>query len=337
MVGLEVMHVVKSYVNVQAVRGLSFKVEPGQIFALLGPNGAGKSSLIRMLVGLTLPDSGSIRVHYQGQETAQIPEGCSAYLPEDRGLYLDKTITDNLMYIGQLRGMNRAQIKEKLDYWLARLDLLDKVKDNLSKLSKGNQQKVQLISCLLHEPKLLILDEPFSGLDPINQEHVLDILTELKQQGTTILLSAHQMALVERVADRMLLLNKGEMVASGSLQEVIHQLSPEQRFQVSFTNAVELSALQALSGIQEVEQSSEQNSEPKNEKQFSLQLSLDANVNQLLQSLISLGEISDFSRVQPSLHDLYLSAVTQHNEQKTKQQIQQQTSKTVAATEGVSA
>ena len=219
----------------------------------------------------------------------------------------------------------------------ARLDLLDKVKDNLSKLSKGNQQKVQLISCLLHEPKLLILDEPFSGLDPINQEHVLDILTELKQQGTTILLSAHQMALVERVADRMLLLNKGEMVASGSLQEVIHQLSPEQRFQVSFTNAVELSALQALSGIQEVEQSSEQNSEPKNEKQFSLQLSLDANVNQLLQSLIALGEISDFSRVQPSLHDLYLRAVTQHNEQKTKQQIQQQTSKTVAATEGVSA
>jgi ABC-2 type transport system ATP-binding protein len=321
MVGLEIVQVVKSYVNVQAVRGLSFKVQPGQIFALLGPNGAGKSSLIRMLVGLTVPDSGSIRVTYEGKESALIPEGCSAYLPEDRGLYLDKTITENLMYIGFLRGMSRAQIKEKLDYWLARLDLLDKVKDNLSKLSKGNQQKVQLISCLLHEPKLLILDEPFSGLDPINQEHVLDILTELKQQGTTILLSAHQMALVERVADRMLLLNKGEMVAGGSLQEVIAQLSPEQCFQVKFTQAIEMSSLQALASAENVQQISAQ--------EFTLQLAGNANVNQLLQSLIVLGELSDFSRVQPSLHDLYLRAVTRHNQQGQQQGDPQQQSKTV--------
>ncbi len=309
MIGIEVNQVEKTYSTVKAVHSLSFTVEPGKIFALLGPNGAGKSSLIRMLVGLTMADAGEIRVFSNGQQISKIPETSFGYLPEDRGLYPDRTVTENLTYIGSLRGLSKEQIREQLAIWLPRFDLMDKVKDNLSKLSKGNQQKVQLISCLVHRPQLLILDEPFSGLDPINQEHVLSILNELKQSGTTILLSAHQMALVERLADAMLLLNKGQQVALGSLQEVIAQLSPEKFYQLSFVGEVSSDAVGACMSVKSVE--------VKTATQFVVQLHEGASVNQLLQQVMALGELNDFGRIQPSLHDLYLTAVQAHNVQQT--------------------
>ena len=307
MISIELNQVEKTYSTVKAVHSLSFNVEPGQIFALLGPNGAGKSSLIRMLVGLTMADAGEIRIFSNGQQIPKIPETSFGYLPEDRGLYPDKTVTENLSYIGKLRGLSKEQIQEQLAIWLPRFDLMDKVKDNLSKLSKGNQQKVQLISCLIHRPQLLILDEPFSGLDPINQEHVLSILNELKQSGTTILLSAHQMALVERLADAMLLLNKGQQVALGSLSEVIAQLSPEKFYQLSFASAVASDAIAVCPAVKKVE--------VKSATQFVVQLHEGASVNQLLQQVMALGELDDFGRIQPSLHDLYLSAVQNHNGQ----------------------
>lgn len=307
MIGIELNQVEKTYSTVKAVHSLSFNVEPGQIFALLGPNGAGKSSLIRMLVGLTMADAGEIRIFSNGQQLPKIPETSFGYLPEDRGLYPDKTVTENLSYIGKLRGLSKEQIQEQLAIWLPRFDLMDKVKDNLSKLSKGNQQKVQLISCLIHRPQLLILDEPFSGLDPINQEHVLSILNELKQSGTTILLSAHQMALVERLADAMLLLNKGQQVALGSLSEVIAQLSPEKFYQLSFASAVASDAIAVCPAVKKVE--------VKSATQFVVQLHEGASVNQLLQQVMALGELDDFGRIQPSLHDLYLTAVQNHNGQ----------------------
>lgn len=320
MIGIEVDQLEKSYSNVMAVKSLSFSVPPGSIFALLGPNGAGKSSLIRMLVGLTMADAGEIRIVQDGQRIAKIPETSFAYLPEDRGLYPDKSIVENLSYIGKLRGLNKSQIQEQLAIWLPRFDLEEKAKDKLSKLSKGNQQKVQLISCLIHRPQLLILDEPFSGLDPVNQEHVLSILKELKQSGTTILLSAHQMALVERLADGMLLLNKGQQVALGSLAEVIEQLSPEKSYQLSFTQAIASDALSACSTVTSMEQNSA--------TQFVLRLQEGASVNQLLQQVMALGELSDFGRIQPALHDLYLTAVQNHNAtQRATQSAQQNTQK----------
>lgn len=316
MIGIEVESLDKSYSHVKAVQSLSFSVTPGSIFALLGPNGAGKSSLIRMLVGLTLADAGEIRIFQNGQRITKIPETSFAYLPEDRGLYLDKSVVENLTYIGKLRGLDKVQIQEQLAIWLPRFDLEEKAKDKLSKLSKGNQQKVQLISCLIHRPQLLILDEPFSGLDPVNQEHVLSILNELKQSGTTILLSAHQMALVERLADAMLLLNKGQQVALGSLTEVIEQLSPEKLYQLTFTQTISSDALSACSAVMSLEQ--------KSATQFVLRLREGSSVNQLLQQVMALGELSDFGRIQPALHDLYLSAVQNHNMQQSTQQNTQQ-------------
>jgi ABC-2 type transport system ATP-binding protein len=286
MLNIEVSHVAKTYGTVQAVQDLSFTIPGGQIFALLGPNGAGKSSLIRMLVGLTLPDQGHIRVTLAGQHYSTLPDGCFGYLPEDRGLYLDKTVVENLQYIGQLRGLSKHQITEQLDHWL-------------------QQQKVQLISCLMHQPALLILDEPFSGLDPINQEHVLTILAELKAKGTTVLLSAHQMALVERLADQMMLLNKGQVVAQGNLQQVTQQLDPKVSYSVTFADAIDTSQLDLCSSIRRWHMQAPQ--------QFLLELREHASVNQLLQQLSQLGALADFSRQQPSLHDLYLAAVQHHN------------------------
>jgi ABC-2 type transport system ATP-binding protein len=304
MIEILVDSVQKSYSTVQAVRGLSFTVSPGKVFALLGPNGAGKSSLIRMLVGLTKPDQGAITVRIQGEIVDALPETSFAYLPEDRGLYPDKTVVENLTYIGKLRGLSRQQINDELAHWLPRFDLQDKAKDNLSKLSKGNQQKVQLISCLIHHPKLLVLDEPFSGLDPVNQEHVLTILNELRESGTTILLSAHQMALIERLADEMLLLNKGQKVAHGNLSEVIEQLSPRKLYAVSFAQLPELEQIESCDAVlnaQIVDQ------------QVVLELRETSTVNQLLTQMMALGELIDFGRQRPSLHDLYLAAVQTHN------------------------
>jgi ABC-2 type transport system ATP-binding protein len=299
----------KSYSTVKAVNGISFDVQSGQIFALLGPNGAGKSSLIRMLVGLTRPDAGKIRIEYKGEQLNALPQRCYGYLPEDRGLYLDKTVRQNLTYIGKLRGMAAADISAALLQWCTRLDLLEKMDDTLNKLSKGNQQKVQLISCVLHKPDLLILDEPFSGLDPVNQEHVLSILTELKQSGTTVILSAHQMALIERLADQMLLLNKGELVAQGSLAQVSQQLDPKQWFEVSFEQQVNPEALERLTAVAEFK--------TLGPTKIQLTLKPDFSVSQLLQQLTSAAELADFSRIQPSLHQLYLTAVQQHNQQTT--------------------
>ncbi|MBY0419619.1 MAG: ATP-binding cassette domain-containing protein [Pararheinheimera sp.] len=309
MLRISAYHIEKSYSTVKAVNGISFDVQSGQIFALLGPNGAGKSSLIRMLVGLTRPDAGKISIEYKGEQLSALPKRCYGYLPEDRGLYLDKTVRQNLTYIAKLRGMAAADISAALLQWCTRLDLLEKMDDTLNKLSKGNQQKVQLISCVLHKPDLLILDEPFSGLDPVNQEHVLSILTELKQSGTTVILSAHQMALIERLADQMLLLNKGELVAQGSLAQVSHQLDPKQWFEVSFEQQVNSEALQRLTAVAEF----------KTLDLSKIQLTLKAgfSVSQLLQQLTSVADLADFSRIQPSLHQLYLTAVQQHNQQTT--------------------
>lgn len=308
MVEIEVHAVEKQYSTVKAVQGLSFKVEAGKIFALLGPNGAGKSSLIRMLVGLTHPDAGRIEVSFDQHVQAHLPENCFAYLPEDRGLYPDKTVTDNLVYIGRLRGMKVDEIQAQLALWLPRLDLLDKAKENLAKLSKGNQQKVQLISCLMHQPKLLVLDEPFSGLDPINQEHVVSILSELRDAGTTIVLSAHQMALVERLADSMLLLNKGQQVALGSLEQVIEQLGPLKQYVVKFLHPQHKEKLLTCSSVLAVDAMD-------SDTQYVITPNEGVSVNDLLRELMMVAEIADFSRQRPSLHELYLQAVQQHNSQ----------------------
>ncbi|MGM7318206.1 ABC transporter ATP-binding protein [Idiomarina sp. ST10R2A5] len=297
---LSVNNVTKRYRTVTAVDAISLDIQPGKIQALLGPNGAGKSSLVRMLVGLTHPDEGEIVVENNGQ-TIDLTYHDFAYLPEDRGLYQDRSILDNLNYIASLRGLKLSDIRGDIDSWLARFELTDRKDEPLRQMSKGNQQKVQLIATLLHDPQLVILDEPFSGLDPVNQEHVLTVLSELRERGKTVVLSAHQMALVERLADTMLLMNKGRAVAQGSLQEIRNTLLPEPVYRVT-TNAQ-----LAMENWAEVEQID--SVRKVNDEQVELTFNKDTDIEQLWPQLAQQVPIKAFAPIQPGLHDLYLDTI----------------------------
>lgn len=214
---IEVRNVTKRYRTVVAVDDVSLRAEPGQVVALLGPNGAGKTSLIRMILGITLPDAGSIELRVGDRTAGRADIG---YLPEERGLHKGVPIVRTLEFYGALLGLPRKQTRPRIDAWLARLGLSDRATEKIDALSKGNQQKVQLIATLLHEPMLVVLDEPFSGLDPINQELMIDVIAELRARRATVLLSAHQMSLVERVADRAAFLRQGRIVREGTLSEL---------------------------------------------------------------------------------------------------------------------
>lgn len=223
---LSVEHVRKQYATVLAVADISLHVARGEIVALLGPNGAGKTTLLRMLVRITRPDSGTIR--WDGSEAPLAPLQLG-YLPEDRGLYQDIPIRRTLSYFARLRGVPADEAGRRADEWLERLGLRERAGEKLGALSKGNQQKVQFAAAILHRPRLAILDEPFSGLDPVNQEAFLDIVRELRDAGSTILLSAHQMSLVERVADRVFVMHRGrellhaptaDLASGGSLHDI---------------------------------------------------------------------------------------------------------------------
>jgi ABC-2 type transport system ATP-binding protein len=297
---LSVNNVTKRYRTVTAVDAISLDIQPGKIQALLGPNGAGKSSLVRMLVGLTHPDQGEIVVENNGQ-TIDLTYHDFAYLPEDRGLYQDRSILDNLNYIAGLRGLKLSDIRGDIDSWLERFELTDRKDEPLRQMSKGNQQKVQLIATLLHDPQLVILDEPFSGLDPVNQEHVLTVLSELRERGKTVVLSAHQMALVERLADTMLLMNKGRAVAQGSLQEIRNTLLPEPVYRVT-TNAQ--LAMESWGAVEQIESVRKVNDE-----QVELTFNKDTDIEQLWPQLAQQAPIKAFAPIQPGLHDLYLDTI----------------------------
>jgi ABC-2 type transport system ATP-binding protein len=217
---LTVRDVTKSYATVRAVAGVSFAVRKGEIFALLGPNGAGKTSLVRMLLGILRPDGGDIEYCIRDTNPAWPIPGDLGYLPEDRGLYKDIPILRTLIYFGILRGMRRKAAQAAALQWLDRMGLADRAGVKLDALSKGNQQKVQFISSVLHKPAFAVLDEPFSGLDPLNQEFFANLIRELRDEGMTVLLSAHQMQLVEKLADRVLLMNFGREVLSGTVNEM---------------------------------------------------------------------------------------------------------------------
>ena len=208
--------VVKNFSTVRAVDDLSFEVRHGEIFGFLGPNGAGKTTTLRMIMGITRPDEG--RVTFDGQPRHDPRK--VGYLPEERGLFEEAPVLDALEYLGMLRGISRRDARAAAFHWLERLALADKAHHRIQTLSKGNQQKVQLAGAVLHEPTLAVLDEPFSGLDPLNQELFLDLIREFRTRGVAVLISAHQLQLVERVCDRFLLIAKGHEVLGGTLESM---------------------------------------------------------------------------------------------------------------------
>jgi ABC-2 type transport system ATP-binding protein len=218
MYTIELAKVRKSYGDFVAVNDLSFNIEQGAVFGLLGPNGAGKTSSIRMMIGITAPDSGDIRVFGQPFDRKLLER--IGYLPEERGLYKKMKMLDQLIFLGELHGMAAAAARQKAIDWCERLEISEKLASKVEELSKGMQQKIQFIAALLHDPDFIIMDEPFAGLDPVNADLLKNVLLEMKKQGRTILFSTHRMDQVEKLCDSICLINRGEAVLQGDLKQV---------------------------------------------------------------------------------------------------------------------
>jgi ABC-2 type transport system ATP-binding protein len=215
---LELDNVTKRYRSVTAVDRVSFEAAPGRILGLLGPNGAGKTSTIRMITHITTPDSGEIR--FDGQPVGSWTQEAMGYLPEERGLYKKLSVGEQLLYLAELKGLSRKEARIRIARWLDRFNASDWHGKKTDELSKGMQQKVQFIATVLHDPRLLILDEPFSGLDPINSEILRDVIYEMKDSGRTILFASHRMEQVEQLCDDICLISRGHIVIKGPLREV---------------------------------------------------------------------------------------------------------------------
>jgi ABC-2 type transport system ATP-binding protein len=298
---LEVNSIEKQFAQVKAVDHLSFDVHESEIFALLGPNGAGKTTTVRMLMGIIRPDNGV--VCYSVSDSQRWPSSSElGYLPEERGLYKDTPVLRTLVYMATLRGMRNKEAQTAALHWLERLGLKDRAGDKLDALSKGNQQKIQFISAVLHRPKFLILDEPFSGLDPINQELFSSLIRKIRDDGTTILLSAHQMQLVERIADRLLLMNQGHSVLHGSLEEIRKSARWANKLVLRTTKEEsDLSVFKRVAAIKSARQTAP--------FEVTLLAGPGASLSELLVAAGSEIEIVDIQNDRISLHEIYVQAV----------------------------
>ncbi len=296
---LVVKQLQKSFANVAAVQDVSFEVERGGIFGLLGPNGAGKTTTIRMIMDILKPDAGSIQIldHAPGLGREQI-----GYLPEERGLYRGLRVLETLVYFGELKGLSRARAKERALTLLKRVELDDRARAKVQELSRGMQQKLQLAATIIHEPELVILDEPFQGLDPVNVDLVRRLIREMRDEGKTIILSAHEMHLVETLCERIALINRGRIVLNGDLVDIKRQFSP---------NALEVSPVVDAAGrrgVAHAEPVLNGDGRPRSER-----ITLEAGITPqaFLRELIDSGAVVDrFEVASMPLDEIFVRVVT---------------------------
>jgi ABC-2 type transport system ATP-binding protein len=298
-VTVQLDRVSKSFGDFTAVRELSLTVRAGRVFGLLGPNGAGKTTTIRMIVNITAPDSGTIQLF--GRKIDSALQDRIGYLPEERGLYRRMRVVDQLRFFAELKNVRGKEVEGKIDEWLARVKLPEWKHKRSMELSKGMQQKVQFITAVLHEPDLLILDEPFSGLDPINVELLKEIVLDLKRAGKTIIFSTHQMEVAEKICDDICLLNRSQKVFEGSLREI----------KSSFGRNSVAVRCEGGDGVLDDQELVSKVVRHADEAQALLAQGADAQV--LLRRLIDSGaRIEKFEMVEPSLNDIFITKVTEH-------------------------
>jgi len=233
---LSIKNVTKVYGDYTALNDVSFEVPKGSVFGLLGPNGAGKTSLIRIITNITQADKGSIMLN--GVNTKDLQRGTIGYMPEERGLYKKMKISEQLEYFAALRGLTKKEGKERIGYWLDKMNISDWAYKKVEELSKGMQQKIQFIATVMHNPSFLILDEPFSGLDPVNTELLKEEILNLNRQGTTLMFSTHRMEQVEEICDRIVLISKGENVLENEVS-TMKQLWKDDLFHVIFEGMID--------------------------------------------------------------------------------------------------
>lgn len=302
---LSVNNVVKRYAHHTALNGVSLNVPKQSIFGLLGPNGAGKTSLIRIINQITGPDSGEI--FFEGEKLKPNHVEKIGYLPEERGLYKKMEVGEQALYLAQLKGLSRKDAQRKLKEWFKKFEIETWWNKKVEELSKGMQQKVQFIVTVLHEPQLLILDEPFSGFDPINANIVKEEILELRKKGSTVIFSTHNMGSVEELCDNIALINKSQKILDGSVKE-IRKTYKSNIFEISFTgnmiaftnamwNGAELLDKKEDDGIATVKVKLLGNTKP----------------NQLLQAVLPVTEIHSFNEIIPSMNDIFISKVNEQN------------------------
>jgi ABC-2 type transport system ATP-binding protein len=284
----------KSFGKVQAVQDVSFEVFPGEIFGLLGPNGAGKTTSIRMMLDIFAPDSGEIQL-FGGMMNEDVKKRIG-YMPEERGLYKDLKLEPTLIFFATLKGMDAGEAARRLEGWLKRLDLYDHRQKKIQELSRGMQQKAQLIATLLHEPDLIVVDEPFSGLDPVNMRLVKDIMEEQRRAGKTIIMSTHQMYQVEALCNRIVLINQGRTVLYGKVDEIKRDFAG---------NAVVVEGQGDFSHVPGVLEARQQNGS------WHMALESGVSAQSVLRSLALREEIKldRFEIAEPSLDDIFVTVV----------------------------
>jgi ABC-2 type transport system ATP-binding protein len=294
---LEIKDVRKSFNGFTAVDGVSLSVPAGSVFGLLGPNGAGKTTTIRMIMDIIVPDSGEILLF--GKPRGRDSHAAIGYLPEERGLYRKMTVTDHLVFLGELNGRPRRELRPRVAEWLERVDLGGWARSKVEELSKGMQQKIQLIGTFLHEPDLVILDEPFSGLDPINQQLFKELLAEYKGRGKTILLSTHIMEQAEKLCDHVCLISKGKTILQGELRAIKEQMSGN-AYALTGDGDGDMSRLRGIAGIEAVHRENGQT-------RVLLQAGMKG--RQVLKEIMEVVAVDEFRSVEPDLEEIFIKAV----------------------------
>lgn len=303
---LNIKEVSKNYSSNKALNNVSIDIPRQSIFGLLGPNGAGKTSLIRIINQITGPDSGSIT--FNGEALSQKHIEKIGYLPEERGLYKKMAVGEQTLYLARLKGLSKQEAKKRLLYWFEKFEMQGWWKKKIEELSKGMQQKVQFIVTVLHEPELLILDEPFSGFDPINAQLIKNEILELRKKGSTVIFSTHNMGSVEELCDNIALINKSEKILDGSVKE-IRKTYRSNTYKVSFKGNI-LGFTNALwTGAEILEKHTE-------DEVHTLTVKLLNNVssNQMLQTVLPTCELLSFSEIIPSMNDIFIRKVSEGNE-----------------------
>lgn len=300
---LEAININKFYGKHQALNNISISIPKGSIYGILGPNGAGKTSFIRILNQIIYPDSGTIL--FDGEPLQQKHISQIGYLPEERGLYKSMKVGEQLLYLSQLKGLSKEQAKQQINFWFERLEIPNWKEKKIQELSKGMAQKIQFVATVIHKPKLLIFDEVFSGLDPINAEVIREQIIYLKEQGATILFSTHRMESVEEMCDYITLIHKSNKILDGKLVDIKKKYRTNE-YQIGII-PFQPNILEVLSEQFEVSETNFQSIY--NEIKITIKKKGDKTINELIQYLLTQGEITHFSEIIPSVNDIFIQKV----------------------------
>ena len=298
---LKVSHISKSYGSIKAIKDLSFEVKEGEIYGLLGVNGAGKTTTFRMIVGLLEPDEGTITLNNKPIDY-EITDDIG-FLTEERSLFVKMSVLEQILFYGNLKGLDNKEIEKRLDYWLDRLKITEYKNEKIKNLSKGNQQKIQFIASVINEPKLLVLDEPFTGLDPFNVDILMEALREMAKKGTIVIFASHRMEHVEMFCDKLLILVKGDKVLEGSLKEIKENYLKKS---VRIKGDIDISKIKEIKGVEKVVKTSDD---------VIVKVVDISIVNKVFNVIKNCKNIIKFEVEDPSLNEIFVSKVGDYFEE----------------------